>query len=121
MGMTDYLEGKLSDHTVRHVSYTSPTTVYLALFTSATDDTGGGTECTGGSYARQAATFSASWITSGTITFTNMPACTVTHAALFDASTSGNMLYHNALGSSKTVPAGATLTIAAGDVTVVLT
>ena len=68
MGMTDYLEGKLSDHTVRHVSYTSPTTVYLALFTSATDDTGGGTECTGGSYARQAAAFSASWITSGTIT-----------------------------------------------------
>lgn len=121
MGMTDYLEGKLADHTVRHVSYTSPTTVYLALFTSATDDTGGGTECTGGSYARQAVAFDSSWLNSGTITFTNMPSATVTHCALFDASTSGNMLYHNALGSSKVVPSGATLTVAVGDISVVLT
>lgn len=121
MGMTDYLEGKVADHVVRHVSYTSPTTVYLALFTSATDDTGAGTEVTGGSYARQAVTFSSSWLNSVTVSFTNMPSASVTHIALFDASTSGNMLLHNALGSTKVVPSGGTLTFAVGDIAVVMT
>lgn len=119
MGMTDYLESALVGHTVRHSSYTSPTTVYLALFTTATDDAGGGTECTGGSYARQALTVNSIGVSTADAVFTNMPACTVTHAAIIDASTSGNMLLHNALVGSKTVGAGDTITFAAGDITVV--
>lgn len=123
--MTDFFENKVIDHLLRNQSYTPPATVYLALFTTATTDAGGGTEVTGGSYARQACALSAASggasSNSSTISFTNMPACTVTHAALMDASTSGNMLLHGALAASKTVSAGETLSFAAGDVDVVMT
>lgn len=120
--MTDYLEDKLRDHVLRNVAYTSPTTVYLALFTTATTDAGGGTEVAGGSYARQAVAFAAGGAGTGAAdnsadeSFSNMPAATVTHAALFDASSGGNMLLHAALTTPKTVGAGDLLTFAAGDV-----
>ena len=45
-----------------------------------------------------------------------MPAATVTHAALMDALTAGNMLLHAALTASKTVGAGDTLSFSAGDI-----
>lgn len=120
--MTDYLEDKLRDHVLRHVAYTSPAAVYLRLFTTATSDAGGGTEVTGGSYTGQAVTFQAGGAGSGAadnsavVTFANMPACTVTHAAIFDAATGGNMLLHAALPASKTVNAGDSLTFAIGDI-----
>jgi hypothetical protein len=44
-----------------------------------------------------------------------MPTATITHAALYDASTSGNMLMHGALVASKSVTAGDSLTVAIGD------
>lgn len=123
--LTDYLENALLNEVLRGVNYVPPTTVYLALFTSATTDAGGGTEVTGGSYARQAVTFDApgavgtagAGVTanSGTITYTNMPTAVVTHCAIFDAVTAGNMLLHGALTASKNVSAGDTLTFAAGD------
>lgn len=120
--MTDYLEDKLRDHVLRNTAYASPATVYLALFTTATTDAGGGTEVAGGSYARQAVAFTAGAAGSGAAdntaaeSFTNMPACTVTHAALFDALAGGNMLLHAALTTPKTVAAGDTLTFAIGDI-----
>jgi len=51
--LTNYAEDKLRDHLLGITAYTMPTDVYLALYTAAPDETGGGTECTGGSYARQ--------------------------------------------------------------------
>lgn len=120
--MTDYLEDKLRDHVLRATAYPSPATVYLALFTSATSDAGAGTEVAGGSYARQAVTFAAGAAgtgaadNSGAVSFSNMPAATVTHAALFDAVSGGNMLMHAPLTSPKTTNAGDTLTFAIGDV-----
>lgn len=122
MDLTTYLKNEIYDHVLRNASYTSPTTVYLALFTDATDDAGGGTEVSGGSYARQAVAFDAptDGVGSNTAaeTFTNMPAVTVTNAALYDASTAGNMLMHGTLLSSKTVGAGDSLTFAIGDIDV---
>lgn len=119
--MSDYLENKVLNLVLRATAFTAPATVYLALFTTATTDAGGGTEVAGGSYGRQAVTFTAPATpgvtdNSGVISFTNMPAATVTHAALFDASTAGNMLLHAALTASKTVAAGDTITFAAGDI-----
>ena len=120
--MTDYLEDKLRDHVLRNVAFTSPATVYLRLFTTATTDAGGGTEVAGGSYAGQAVAFDAGAAgsgaadNSGAVSFANMPAATVTHAALFDAAAGGNMLLHAPLTSPKTVGAGDTLTFAVGDV-----
>ena len=48
-GFTDYLEDKVLDHVFGGSAYTAPTTLYVGLFTAAPSDTGGGTECSGGS------------------------------------------------------------------------
>ena len=118
---TDFLENKIIDHMLRNQAYTPPTTVYLALFTSAPSDAGGGTEVSGGSYARQAVTLSAASggasSNSADITFPQATADwgTITHVALMDALTSGNMLMHTPLDASKTVNNGDTFKITAGD------
>ena len=118
---TDYLENKIIDHMLRNQAYTPPSTVYLALFTTATSDAGGGTEVSGGSYARQAVTLSAASggasSNSADITFPQATADwgTITHVALMDALTSGNMLMHTPLDASKTVNNGDTFKITAGD------
>ena len=56
--LSNYLENKILDHFLGTTSYTMPADVYVALYTAAPNDAGGGTEATGGSYARQIATFS---------------------------------------------------------------
>lgn len=115
---TTFWANKVLDHTFRNVAYTSPSTVYLALFTTATDVSGGGTEVTGGSYARQAVAFDAAASrasqNSALETFSSMPACTVTHWALFDASSGGNMLWQGAVSNPKTYTAGEDATVAVG-------
>lgn len=117
--LSDYLENKLIDHFLGTASYTMPSNIYVALYTVAPSDAGGGTEVTGGSYARQAATFdaAASGATSNdsNIDFTNMPAATVVAIGIFDASTSGNLLLYGSLATNKTTDAGDTLRIATGD------
>ena len=119
---TDYLENALLDHVLRATAYTSPTALYLALFTSATDDAGGGTEVSGGSYARQAVTFdaAASGQTQNTalVTFPTATANwgTITHMAIYDAVSGGNMLYHGELANSKTINTGQVARFQAGTV-----
>lgn len=119
---SDYLENKLLDHTLKNTAYTSPATVYCALYTAAPSDSGGGTQVTGGSYARQAVTFSTA--SSGEshntadVVFTLMPAATVTHFGIFDASTAGNLLYWGAFAASKTTTSGDTLTIPASGLSI---
>lgn len=96
---SDYLENKLLDHTLKNTAYTSPTTVYAALFTTIPTDASPGTEVSGGSYARQAITFgSASGGSSSNSVAVTFPAATgawgaIVAFAIFDASTVGNMLY----------------------------
>ena len=117
--LTNYLENKLLDHFLGTTAYTMPNPVYVALFTVAPGDAGGGTEVTGGSYARQTAAFTAAssgaTSNSGNIDFTGMPAATTVAIAIFDASTSGNMLVHGTLTTNKQTDAGDTLRIATGD------
>ena len=117
--LTNYLENKLIDHFLGTASYTMPTDVYVALFTVSPGESGGGTEVTGGSYARQIATFSAasSGATSNdsNIDFTGMPAATTVAIGIFDALTSGSMLLYGTLTTNKTTDAGDTLRIATGD------
>jgi hypothetical protein len=117
--LTNYLENKLIDHFLGTASYTMPADVYVALFTVAPSDAAGGTEVTGGSYARQIATFTAA--SSGATTndsnidFEVMPAVTTVAIGIFDAITSGNMLLYGTLTTNKTTDAGDTLRIATGD------
>lgn len=122
MSKTDYAENKVLDHLNGKSSYTMPT-VYVALFTAAPSDAGGGTEVSGGSYAR-VATSGATWSAASggaasnaaAITFPTATASwgTVTHYATFDASSSGNMLRWAALTASKTIGSGDTASFAIG-------
>lgn len=125
--LSDYLENELLDHVLRNSAYTSPAIVYAALFTTATTDAGGGTEVSGGSYARTALTFGSA-ASAGSIsntadsTFPTATASwgTVSHMAIYDALTVGNSLFHGALTESKTVNNGDTFILPSGQVTVTL-
>jgi hypothetical protein len=110
-GMSDYLENKLLDHALGKTTYTMPTN-HLALFTAAPTDAGGGTEVTGGSYARQNATTALGAASSGSSTTTSQitfPDATANWGeilawATFDASTAGNMLWWGWLGTGAEIP-----------------
>jgi hypothetical protein len=110
---TDYLEDAILNHVLRNTAYTSPTTIYVALFTTLPADDGtGGVEVSGGSYARQVVTFAApssgAVANSGAVTFPTATASwgTVLGMGLFDAVSGGNLLYFGALVTSKTVDSG---------------
>ena len=124
--MSNYLENKVLDYVLRDQADWAPTSVHLALHTADPAEDGSGAEVSGGSYARQTIDFNAAAGTGGAVTnstaedFTDMPACTVTHIGIWDASTSGNLLYHGAVSSSKTVASGDTISLAAGQLTVTL-
>ena len=123
---SNYLEAKILDHVLNNTSYTSPTTTYVGLYTVAPDDTGGGTEVTGGSYARQAlsvSTASGGIVTSDAdITFPQATANwgTVVAIGIHDASAAGNLLMYTDLTTSKTIETGDILKIASGNLTVTL-
>ncbi len=131
--MSDYLEVELRKHVFRTGSYTKPTVLAVALFTAAPSDSGGGTEVSGGSYARiDRPPLDANWTgasaTAGltdnaaVITFPTASASwgTITHIGIFDALTAGNLLFHGALALSKTVGSGDTFSIAIGDLDITL-
>jgi hypothetical protein len=124
--LSNYLENKLLDHVLRNESYTSPTTVYVGLYTSDPGDDNSGTEVTGGSYARQilnVTTATGGIVTSSAdVTFPQATAQwgTISHIGLLDAITSGNLLMHTALTTSKTVDADDVIKINTGSLTVQL-
>lgn len=124
--MSNYLENALINATLRNTSYTSPATVYIALFTTDPTDAGTGTEVSGGSYARQSATFATpsngAAATNADVQFPQATGNwgTVTHFGIYDALTTGNLLYHGAFTSSKTIQTGDILKIVSGNLTVTL-
>ena len=122
---SDHLEDELLDHVFGNAAYSAPATVYIALYTAAPSDSGGGTEVSGGSYVRKSvANNLTNWPSSsggakdnGTeITFVTATASwgTVTHFGIFDAATAGNLLGWAALGTSKPVGNGDTAKFAVG-------
>lgn len=124
--MSNYLENALINATLRNTSYTTPTTVYLALYTSDPTDADSGTEVSGTSYARQSITFGAPSngvsTNSAAIEFPQAGGSwgTVTHVGIRDASTAGNLLYHTALDASKTIATGDVFRVASGSLSVTL-
>lgn len=125
---SDYLENALLDHALGGGDYTRPATVYAALFTVAPNDAGGGTEVTGGSYARVAITNNGTNFPSAVnggksngaaITFPQATANwgTAVAMALFDASTNGNMLFWSTLVPTRSIFAGDIASFPAGSVT----
>ena len=123
---SNYLEKKILDYVLRDQADWAPATVYLSLHTADPAEDASGAECSGGSYARQAIAFDAAHATAGTIansdieTFSGMPAATVSHMGIWDASSSGNLLFYGALTDSKTVASGDTVQFAAGSIVITL-
>ena len=124
--LSNYLENKLLDHILKNVSYTSPTTVYVGLFLTDPTDAGSGTEVSGGSYARKTlsvTTASGGVVTSSAdVTFDQSTGNwgTVAYIGLFDAITSGNLLMHTALTTSKVIETGDIFKIPSGNLTATL-
>lgn len=133
---SDYLEDALLDHVLRNTALTSPTNVYVGLFTS--DPSTGSTnenleagtltnEISGFDYARKAVTFGAA--SGGSITnnanVTFDPANggdwgTITHIAILDALTTGNVLFYGTLQTAKDIQDGDTFQVTTGNLTVTL-
>jgi hypothetical protein len=123
---SNYLENALINAVLRNTSYTSPTTVYVSLYTSDPTDADTGTEVSGGAYARTAVTFGApsNGVTTNSADVT-FPTCTaswgtVTHIGIHDASTAGNLLFHTPLDTSKTIDSGDIFKITSGNLSVTL-
>ena len=134
---TDYLEAKVLDHVLGNTAFTQPTTLYVALFKSATGDDGTGTEVGSGvNYTREIVTFDPATAANDKTTSSNSAGndiefgpCTgtdwgpITHIAIYDSldsSGSNNMLFHGQLSAPKTITIDDSLRIGAGNLTIEL-
>jgi len=138
--MSDFLENRLIDQLFRGQTAPTTTTLHVGLLTAAPSDSGGGTEVSGGSYARVAVSSSlANWAgtqsagstvassgsggqtsNNGAITFPTPSAGwgNVTHFGIYDAATGGNLLFWGALTIAKTINQADTVTFPAASLSI---
>lgn len=127
-GLSNYGENLVLTWLLTTSSATRPTTWYVALYTVAPGEGTSGTEVSGGSYARQAVTFTVSGTAptqaanSSAVEFPAATASwgTVVAAAIVDASTSGNIIAFADLTASKTIDSGDVLRFNASTLVVTL-
>jgi hypothetical protein len=130
-GKSDYLEVALLNHLFGNVAYTVPATYHFALFTSAPNDAGGGTEVnpSGSGYGRVAVTNNTTnfpTIVSGSKsngTAINFAVATASWGSvvafgIYDAATLGNLLFWGDLTTARSVLTGDTPRFAAGALTI---
>ena len=119
--LSDYAENKVLDVLGANATFTAPSNVYLGLSTGSLGDDNSGTELSGNNYSRVSVSFGAE--ASGTMSndaAIEFAAATgswgsVSHWALFDASSSGNMLVSGSFSAAKTISSGDVLKVATGD------
>ena len=126
MSFADFLEGELLDHLFNIGAYSAPT-MYVGLSTAdPTDDASGLAEPSGNGYVRIAC---AAWSRSGNeidndsaVTFAEASGSwgEITHAGLFDAESSGNLLLSFALDTPRTITSGITPRFSAGELNITL-
>lgn len=126
MSLSNTYETHVLNYVFKTTSLTRPTAWYLALYTGAPSDAGGGTEVSGNGYARQTAAWSVSGnlaTNSGAIEY---PACTgnawgtVTHIGVHTAASGGDLIVHSSLTTSKAVAVGDVLRVNAGEIDITL-
>lgn len=126
MSKTDYLEHEVLKWVTGQANALDDglITPYIGLFTTAPTDAGGGTEVSGGSYARVsgaskfAAPSGGECANNATITFPTPTANwgTVVAYGIFTASTAGTLLRWENLTSSKAIVTGDAPSFAAGKI-----
>lgn len=122
--LSNYAEKLVLDFLMTTGAVVRPTSWYMALCTSATNDAGAGTEVAGNGYVRQSISFGAASSPDGTIANTNLVTFTasggdwgtVTHAKIMDAETDGNMLWHGPLEDQRLMLNGDYLDFAIGTI-----
>jgi hypothetical protein len=126
MAFTSYTDNALLGHLLGSTTYSKPSTLYVALFVG--DPLSGGTEIStsGSAYSRLTATFNVSGGVATNAANIEWPTATsawgtITHVAIYDASTSGNQLVTAQLSSAKTIGSGDVLRIPTGQLSVTLT
>lgn len=127
MSFSNFLETEILDHVFGGNAYTAPATKYLALFTAAPGEAGGGTEVTtvGTSYVRQAVAFTVTGNTASNTAAVEYATATasygtVTHVGVFDAASAGNLMAYAALTTPKTIASGDVFRVPAGDLDITL-
>jgi hypothetical protein len=132
---SNFLENAVLNHVLTATAYTAPTTRYLALFTNTSTNAAANLEAgtltdeistSGSAYARQTVTFAAASsgtsATNATVTFPTATSNwgTVTHIAVMDAATSGNVLFWGAVTSAKNIEISDTFQVSSGNLTISL-
>lgn len=124
MALSTYIANKILDAILNATTLTGITNVYISLHTADPGLTGA-SEVTGGSYARQLASFetaaSKASQTDAVIEFAGMPTATITHIGIWDAASAGNFLWGGVNSGSQSVSAGNTFRLASGALDVSLT
>jgi len=126
MSFTNFLETEILDHVFAGAAYTAPTTLYLALYTAAPSDTGGGTEVSGGAYVRKSVAFTTTGDTTSNNAAVEWPTAsanwgTVSHIGVFDSlSGSTNLMAYAELTTSKTISSGDVFRVPSGDLDITL-
>jgi hypothetical protein len=125
MSFSNYLETEILDHVFGGAAYTAPSTLYLALYTADPSDAGGGTEVSGGAYARQTVTFTVSGNTASNTSAVEYPTATANYGTVvavgvMDASSGGNLLAYAGLTSDKDIETGDVFRVPAGDLDITL-
>ena len=124
--LSNHLENKFLEITLKGGTAYNVTTPYLALFSTDPTDAGSGTECSWTNYVRQALTFgtvsNGSVSSSGTMVFPALVGSdvTITHIGIYDASSAGSLLYHTVLDASKTLAADDVMSVADAGISVTL-
>ena len=127
-GLTNFGEDLVLDFLFTTATATRPTAWYISLYTVAPTETGGGTEVSGGSYARRTASFSVSGTApttasnSAAVEFVEASASwgTIVAAGVMDALTGGNLIAFANLTVSKTVGTGDVLRFNTGEIDITL-
>ena len=106
-------------------SVTRPTAWYLALYTVAPSDTGGGTECSGTSYARQSFALSVTGDTASNSANIDFPTAggswgTIVAVGVFTAVTGGTLITYGTLTTSKAIDTGDVFRVPTGDLDITL-
>ncbi|WP_018755206.1 phage tail fiber protein [Paenibacillus terrigena] len=116
MNISNWLSAAMLNAALRNTTFTPPSTIYLALYTSDPTQADTGTEVSGGSYKRLPITFSVPALENGNQTVKNMadvefPIATsdwglITHVGLRTALTGGNLLWTKAIDNARTIMNG---------------
>ena len=127
-GLTNFGEDLVLDWLFTTGAATRPTSWYVSLYTVAPTESTGGTEVSGGSYARVSTSFTVSGTAptqasnTAAVEFAECTASwgTVVAAGIMDASTSGNLIAFANLTTSKAIDTGDVLRFNAGALDITL-